>query len=145
MHPYIHRPANPGYTAEELAHQLSATKAVLLIIHPAFLKTAKSAMQQAGTPQDRIVFMESPPSQASFRPYSTIDELVHFGMQNPPNFNEIHLKAGQAKKTLAFLSFSSGTTGTSYVLSFVRLIDIIITGKPKVSHFRHYNFVAPTF
>jgi len=110
MHPYIHRPANPGYTTEELAHQLSVTKAALLILHPAFLKTAKSAMQQAGMPQDRIVLVESPPSQTS---YSTVDELVQFGMQNPPNFNEIHFKAGQAKTTLAFLSFSSGTTGIS--------------------------------
>ena len=142
MHPRIYRPANPGYMAEELAHQLSLSKATLLILHPAFLKTAKSAMQQAGMPQDRIVLMESPPSQT---PYSTVDELVHFGMQNPPNFNEIHLKAGQAKTTLAFLSFSSGTTGTSYILGFVRLIDINITGKPKVSPFCHCSFVAPTF
>lgn len=42
--------------------------------------------------------------------YPTIGSLVTFGMSLPP-FSQRTLNPGEAKTKLAFLSFSSGTTG----------------------------------
>ena len=48
-------------------------------------------------------------------PYSipTIEQLIMFGSSQPETFKPLRLKAGEAKTTVAFLSFSSGTTGKS--------------------------------
>ncbi|RDB28925.1 4-coumarate--CoA ligase-like 1 [Hypsizygus marmoreus] len=118
-------PANPGYKVDELVHQLTVTKAALLIIHPAFLSTALSAAREVGIPDDRIVFIETPKGQGSTTPHSTLDELVELGSKSPATFTERRFKPGEAKTKLAFLSFSSGTTG-----------------KPKAVAIAHYCVVA---
>lgn len=107
---YRYRPANPGYKVDELVHQLRATKAALLIVHPAFSNIAKSAARDAGMPEDRIIFIEPPP-RGTVAQHITLDELVDFGLNNPANYTEQKFKPGEGKNTLAFLSFSSGTTG----------------------------------
>jgi 4-coumarate--CoA ligase len=103
------RPANPGYTADELLHQLRTAKASLMIIHPAFLDTARLAARAAGMPEDRIVFIEKPT-----RPipgHTSLEDLIELGMSKTTSFHEPRFRSGEAKTTVAFLSFSSGTTG----------------------------------
>ncbi|KAF9460146.1 phenylacetyl-CoA ligase [Collybia nuda] len=118
-------PANPGYMVEELVHQLHATKAALLVIHPTFLDTAHKAAQIAGLPNDRIILIEDPPYSETTSKHTSINNLVDFGSNAPQNFIEARLKPGEARTTLAFLSFSSGTTG-----------------KPKAVAIPHYSVIA---
>ncbi|KZT30745.1 amp dependent CoA ligase [Neolentinus lepideus HHB14362 ss-1] len=100
-------PANPSYTADELEHQISLIKAKLLIVHPDSLQTAITAASSAGIPSDRIVLFDD----GSETHRRTIQRLIDDGLAKPPRFVERRLKPGEAKTKLAFLSFSSGTTG----------------------------------
>ncbi|KAG6832521.1 hypothetical protein H0H92_000150 [Tricholoma furcatifolium] len=117
-------PANPAYKGDELVHQLRTSKASLLIIHPAFLSTAKAAAKEVGLSDDRIVFIE-PPLRKPVSSHLTFDELVKYGLSIPKSYADIRFKSGEAKTTIAFLSFSSGTTG-----------------KPKAVAIPHYSVIA---
>lgn len=122
---------------DELVHQLRTTKAALLVIHPIFLDTAHKAAQIANLSDDRIVLIETPPRAGTTSTHPSLDSLVEFGSNQAQNFVEPRFKAGEAKSTLAFLSFSSGTTGKRFLLShFYRtFLPVLLTenpGKPKV-------------
>jgi hypothetical protein len=41
----------------------------------------------------------------------TLDEVIKFGSSKPENYKAVRLKPGEAKTTIAFFCFSSGTTG----------------------------------
>ncbi|RDX52610.1 amp dependent CoA ligase [Lentinus brumalis] len=99
--------ANPAYTAEELEYQLSATKARVLITHPGSLSVALAAAKKAGIPPERVVVFDA----AEGANNTTIHELVEEGLAQPQRYVERRLAPGEGKKKLAFLSFSSGTTG----------------------------------
>lgn len=101
------RTSNPSYTEQELVNQLEMIKAKVIIAHPTVLKTALSAAQIVGLPAERIVLLNS----ASQAPHSTLSELVAEGLAKEPGFVERRLAPGEGKTKLAFLSFSSGTTG----------------------------------
>ncbi|KAF7365396.1 Phenylacetyl-CoA ligase [Mycena venus] len=102
-------PANPDFGRKELEYQLKATKATLIIIHPDALETATSAAQTLGLSLDRILVFDV--QGASTGKFVTVDHLVKRGLQLKA-FSERKLGPGEGKTKLAFLSFSSGTTGT---------------------------------
>ncbi|KAF8642004.1 hypothetical protein AX16_009726 [Volvariella volvacea WC 439] len=116
-------PANPSYTPEELVHQLTTTNAALIICHHVCLATARAAAQMAGLSENRIVVLG--PSNSVPKTFATVDELIEFGAAQPQGFKDVSLQPGEAKRTLAFLSFSSGTTG-----------------KPKAVAITHYGVIA---
>ncbi|CCM01556.1 uncharacterized protein FIBRA_03615 [Fibroporia radiculosa] len=104
--------ANPAYTADELEHQLSATKAKLLFVHPWSYSVAVQAARSAGLSADRIVLLEVLGETTSIDgPHVTLNQLVAEGLAAPQSFVERKLKPGEGRTKLAFLSFSSGTTG----------------------------------
>jgi acyl-CoA synthetase (AMP-forming)/AMP-acid ligase II len=103
--------ANPSYTSEELAYQLSTTKASVLIAHPGVLQAAVAAAQQAGLPLDRIVPLDTVHTLRSSPVAPDLHELIAYGLARQPNFVERRLRPGEGKTKIAFLSFSSGTTG----------------------------------
>ncbi|KAG6890746.1 hypothetical protein C0992_013129 [Termitomyces sp. T32_za158] len=117
-------PANPAYKADELVHQLRTSGASLLIIHPDFLSTALTAAKEVGLSEDRIIFMKHP-IRETISNHFTLDQLVEYGLCTPVSYTEFRLKSGEGKTTLAFLSFSSGTTG-----------------KPKAVAIPHYSVIA---
>jgi hypothetical protein len=94
---------------EELLHQIRISKASLLIIHPAFLDIARLAARAAGISDDRIVFIEKPTRLV--QGHTSLEDLIELGTSKAVNFSEPQFRPGEAKTTLAFLSFSSGTTG----------------------------------
>ncbi|KAI0827404.1 amp dependent CoA ligase [Trametes gibbosa] len=99
--------ANPAYTADELVYQLTATKARALIAHPVCLPIALEAARSAGIPPDRVVVFDAAPGADNV----TVHALVAEGLELTQQFVERRLQPGEGKRKLAFLSFSSGTTG----------------------------------
>ena len=73
---------------------------------------------------DHIILMDRPEKPSPI-PLPTISDLVKEGLSQYPSFKERKLNPGEAKTKLAFLSFSSGTTG-----------------KPKAVAIPHYSIVA---
>ncbi|KAF8871809.1 phenylacetyl-CoA ligase [Infundibulicybe gibba] len=114
--------ANPDFESNELLHQLTATRASFLIAHPSAIRTATSAATAAGIPLDRVILFDAMDAPKG---HKTIDELVRMGLGRPMAFVERKLEPGEAKKKLALLSFSSGTTG-----------------KPKAVEIPHFALIA---
>ncbi|KAL2255610.1 hypothetical protein VTK26DRAFT_3018 [Humicola hyalothermophila] len=110
-------PANPLYTADELAFQLSNSGAKALVTQGPYLSTAITAAQKAGLPLDRIILLGAPSS-----PSSSAQGPRHFTTFTSPSTNHRHhhhhSHHSQTKTpipdpptALAFLVYSSGTTG----------------------------------
>ncbi|EPT02028.1 hypothetical protein FOMPIDRAFT_1144338 [Fomitopsis schrenkii] len=102
--------ANPAYTAGELQYQLETTKAKLLITSNLSYPVAIAAAKAVGLPLDRVVLFDPLENAGSYN-HATLHELVKEGLERPQCFTERKLKRGEGKTKLAFLSFSSGTTG----------------------------------
>ncbi|KAH9065666.1 amp dependent CoA ligase [Lactarius vividus] len=117
--------ANPGYTHDELTHQLTTAKASILVAHPDSLKVALLAAQNAGIPPDRVIPLDTihGPRPSTIAP--DLDELITYGLAHQPYFVERALRPGEGRTKIAFLSFSSGTTG-----------------KPKAVEIPHYAPIA---
>ena len=97
-------PANPGYTTEELAFQLRDSGAKALATQKPFLKVAVEAAMQAGIPKERIVLMGDEKDETmKFRHFSSI--------RNVAGTNRYRRTKINPKNDLAFLVYSSGTTG----------------------------------
>ncbi|EGO23638.1 hypothetical protein SERLADRAFT_416040 [Serpula lacrymans var. lacrymans S7.9] len=99
--------ANPMYTVEELLYQIETTKASIIITHPMSLDNALSAAKAAGVPQDRVLTFEDSPSKSLI----TVEQLILEGLAQEASFVERKLNPGEARTKVAFLNFSSGTTG----------------------------------
>ncbi|KAL6309430.1 phenylacetyl-CoA ligase [Sparassis latifolia] len=99
--------ANPSYTADELEYQISATHAKLMVVHPWSYTVGLEAARKAGLAEDCIVLLD-PLAGVS---YPTVHELIADGLATPSSFVERRLNPGENRTKLAFLSFSSGTTG----------------------------------
>ncbi|KAG8886607.1 hypothetical protein FRB97_000026 [Tulasnella sp. 331] len=128
-------PAAPTHPTQSLNfHQLEAVKATLLFTSPSALRTAISAARKARLSVNRVILLVPPSAYGSYesslplglRPV-TADELVKEGLQEPgpPLFHETILPKGGNQKKVAFLSFSSGTTG-----------------KPKAVAIAHYSVIS---
>lgn len=99
--------------------------------HPACFKAAQVAGQKIGLTGDFLILLEE--SNAPLPCATpTIEQLITFGSSKPETFKPLRLKPGEAKTTLAFLSFSSGTTGKSMLSSDYDKFTTLPTGKPKV-------------
>ena len=97
-------PANPGYTVEELAFQLKDAGAKAIVTQKPFLAVAQEAANQVGIPHDRIILMGDERDELKhFKHFSTIRNLA-----GTSRYRRTKMKP---KTDLAFLVYSSGTTG----------------------------------
>jgi acyl-coenzyme A synthetase/AMP-(fatty) acid ligase len=71
------------------------------------LRTAVAAARQAGIPDTRVVVFDDVPGSA----HTSVEALIQEGLRMDQCFVERKLKPGEAKSKIAFLNFSSGTTG----------------------------------
>lgn len=97
-------PANPGYTVEELAFQLKDCGAKALATQLPLLDVATKAAKQVGIPEDRIILLGD--AKDPLRKYE------HFqSIRNLSQISRFRRSKIDPKEDLAFLVYSSGTTG----------------------------------
>jgi 4-coumarate--CoA ligase len=97
-------PANPGYSASELEFQLTNSDAKALVTTKEFLPSAIKAAEKAGIPQDRIILMgEQRDDGHKFKHWTNIRATSGAVRYRRRRINP--------DKDLAFLAYSSGTTG----------------------------------
>ena len=97
-------PANPGYTVHELAFQLRDSGAKALCTQKAFLKVAVEAAKQVGIPENRIILIgDERDENARFKHFTSVI--------NTAGTSRYRRTKADPKKDLAFLVYSSGTTG----------------------------------
>ena len=111
-------PANPAYTEEELFHQLSDSRAKAIITIPELLPVAKAAGRRANIPPERIILFKS--AKDGHQHYTSM-------------FSKNHAESTHGKikpDDLAFLAYSSGTTGLAkgVMLSHRNIISNTLMG-----------------
>lgn len=96
-------PANPAYTADELAFQLRGTKARVVVTHLSCLATALEAAKKVGIPDDHVVLLGERHPEGKFKHFTSVRNI-----SGATRYAKTRIDPG---KDLAFLVFSSGTTG----------------------------------
>jgi 4-coumarate--CoA ligase len=114
-------PANPGYTPEELAFQLKDSGAKALVTQKPFLKTAIEACKRVGIDEDRIILMgDARDETARFKHFTSVRIL-----SGTARYRKTKIDPG---KDLAFLVYSSGTTGhpKGVMLSHTNIVSNVL-------------------
>lgn len=97
-------PANPGYTADELAFQLKDAGARTIVTQKALLGTAVQAAKMVGIDEDQIILLGDEKDETfKFKHFTSVKNLAGTNRYRRAKMNP--------KKDLAFLPYSSGTTG----------------------------------
>ncbi|KAF5228930.1 hypothetical protein FAUST_10729 [Fusarium austroamericanum] len=96
-------------SAAELEQQLRSSKAKALVTCEPLIQVALEAAKRCGLPDSRIFLLELP-NQECKAPFKTVTQLVDSGKQLPevPSFQ---WPQGQGAKQVAYLCYSSGTSG----------------------------------
>jgi acyl-CoA synthetase (AMP-forming)/AMP-acid ligase II len=102
-------PASAAYSAPELEHQLRSSGANALFTCVPLLETALTAAKAVGIPEDRIFLLPVPGFEAK-PPFKTIDDLIAEG-NDAPELKPLNWIKGQGERQVAYLCYSSGTSG----------------------------------
>lgn len=122
--------ANPSYEPSELAYQLDASKATIMIVGQENVQSGVEGAEKAGIRRDHVVVMQTPSTCQKEGALSaagqkrlkdgawTLEGLAVEGKKSAAKRGKASLdegrhvlQSGEARSKLAFLSFSSGTTG----------------------------------
>ncbi len=103
--------ANPGYTAQELAHQMRAVDAAVVLVHDTLLATGIAAAKQAKIPLKRLfVFSDTPGPQTQDQTLPDWRSILASSVESA-SWQWDPLNGELALQTVAVINFSSGTTG----------------------------------
>ncbi|KAG6372892.1 hypothetical protein JVT61DRAFT_7328 [Boletus reticuloceps] len=114
--------ANPLFTPDELAYQIQAIKASVIIAHPDALPVALSACRTTMLPAHRIILFNA--DGASYDAHTTVQDVIDEGLASTSTFQERVLQLGEGKTKVAFLNFSSGTTGRPKAIAIAHYAPI---------------------
>ncbi|KAM0333567.1 hypothetical protein ACHAQA_002232 [Verticillium albo-atrum] len=103
-------PASAAYSAPELEHQLRSSGAQALFTCVPLLETALKAAKAAGIPDDRIFLLDTPGGSTAKVPFATLDDLIEEG-KSLPAVEPLRWNKGQGTRHVAYLCYSSGTSG----------------------------------
>jgi len=108
----IASPANAAYSVSELTYQLKDGKAKCLFTCIPLLDTALEAAANAGIPKDRVYILELPKEYTGDKkvPFKTVSQLIEQG-EKLPRLEPLKWNKGDGAKKVAFLCYSSGTSG----------------------------------
>ena len=110
----ISSPANAAYSAHELAYQLKASNASALFTCAPLLSTALEAAASAGIESEKIYLIDVPEvllgGKSISARFKTVNGLIQDGKTLPP-LQPLQWTKGQGARQIAFLCFSSGTSG----------------------------------
>lgn len=109
----ISSPANAAYSASELAFQLQNSRSRCLFTCEALLPVALQAAKMADLPQNCIFLCPVAGSEScasSKTNFRTLDELIAEGAELP-KLRTQQWSVGQSKQQVAFICYSSGTSG----------------------------------
>jgi 4-coumarate--CoA ligase len=96
-------PANPGYSADELAYQLGNSEAKGLVTTKAFLNTALEAAEKVGIAKDRVILLGVEKDETHHCKHWTSIRKTSGALR----YRRRRAQPGD----LSFLAYSSGTTG----------------------------------
>ncbi|KAJ8082565.1 hypothetical protein PM082_008420 [Marasmius tenuissimus] len=121
---------SPMLSVGELVHHLNISRPSLLFVHPDCVNVAAQAAEMIRLPSERIILITSSGS-GSTTPlaFRTFEELVRLGRApDCPPVIEKRLQPGEAKRRIAFLAPSSGTTGVqkAVAISHYNAISVIV-------------------
>lgn len=116
--------ANPAYTVDELAYQMTTVRAAVVLIHPSLAATGLLAAKKAGIPTAKTFFFSDSDclSKDGVRDWKTL-----LASEKDARSWEWDDLGHEATQQIATINFSSGTTGL-----------------PKGVCTTHYNLVANT-
>ncbi|KAJ3935129.1 MAG: phenylacetyl-CoA ligase [Lentinula lateritia] len=130
--------ANPDFVSNELLYQIQVCNAKLILVHLDALETAVTAARSAGITLDRVIVFDVDSKNAP-KGFQTVSNLVWEGLNQPSNFVESRI---DARTKLAFLSFSSGTTGKPKAVAIPHF-SVIINVIQMAIHFKVFQESAP--
>lgn len=91
-----------------MAYQLNDSGSIALITFSALLPTALKAVEDVPAISPERVYLIDGTHHKS---QQTVEELIQKGRKDKTPLEPLNLKKGESKTRLAFLSYSSGTTG----------------------------------
>lgn len=98
--------ANSSYVKTELVHQIKISGATLILAGSDMLQVARDAAKETGINEDKIYVLPSADGKVNADGLQSYEKLV-----GKPDFKPVTFTKEELEKNIAYLPFSSGTTG----------------------------------